>query len=234
MILRKESRNCIFVLSLFIGLLQIFHVRPTLADNDGYAPWVGVSLDGRPCRGKGTGSFGPYDYRVRKDKLTVVERYHLNADVLQLRRGMNSADPMGDIAYVVLRFPNHHRALDAAVRYAANNRDTLALKDNPVECMLQRAAQFTPSDPVPRLLFGMFFHRMDELELAEKQYALAEKLAPGEANIAYNQGLLYVELKNYERAAEYARIAYAAGITLPGLRRQLEQVGEWQDLAEDS
>lgn len=202
------------------------------ADNDGYAPWVGVTLDGQPCQGRNTGAFGPYDYRTRKDKLVVVERFHLNSDVLQLRRGITSDDPLKDIAYVVLRFPNHHRALDAAVRYAVSETDTPALRSNPVECMLQRAVNFTPTDPVPRLLFGIFFHRKREYELAEQQYALAEKLAPRDANIAYNLGLLYVDMKDYERAMERARVAYDAGITLSGLRRQLQEQGKWVELTE--
>lgn len=199
------------------------------ADNDGDAPWVGIALNGQPCRGRNTGAFGPFDYRTRKDKLTIVERYHLNTDVLTLRRGIGADDPLADIAYTVLRFPNHHLALDAAVRYATSGRDTNALKANPVECMLQRAINFTPTDPMPRLLFGMFFHKMNELKLAEEQYEFAERLAPKDANIAYNQGLLYVELEDFDRAMARAKTAYGAGITLPGLRRQLEERGYWTD-----
>ncbi|MDB5976030.1 MAG: hypothetical protein JWR07_2790, partial [Nevskia sp.] len=49
-------------------------------------------------------------------------------------------------------------------------------------------------------------------------------LAPENATINYNLGLIYMKTKQYDKAAEYADKAYALGFPLPGLRNQLAQV----------
>ena len=57
----------------------------------------------------------------------------------------------------------------------------------------------------------------------------ADKLMPGDANVAYNLGLIYVDLKDYENAREYAKRAYDGGFPLPGLRQKLVQAGQWRE-----
>ena len=59
----------------------------------------------------------------------------------------------------------------------------------------------------------------------------AEKQAPGNANLAYNIGLLQVDLKRYDAALEHAHSAYLGGFPLPGLRDKLKRAGAWRDPA---
>ena len=64
--------------------------------------------------------------------------------------------------------------------------------------------------------------------MALEQYSAAEKLAPHSAELHYNFGLLYFDLKNYKEAVAQARQAYAKGFPLPGLKRKLQNIGAWQ------
>ena len=60
--------------------------------------------------------YGPYDYRIDKDKLPIVEIAHFTAQVESLLRGQSMASFAGDISYTLQRFPNHHRALMSVMR----------------------------------------------------------------------------------------------------------------------
>ena len=59
----------------------------------------------------------------------------------------------------------------------------------------------------------------------------AEKKAPDHPNLAYNIGLLQVDLKRYDAALTYAHRAYQAGFPLPGLRDKLKRAGVWREPA---
>ena len=118
------------------------------------APWVGMSFGGVTCKGGSAGNFGPYDYVTDKEKLPVVERRHFTPQVEQLVKGESTLDPMRDVNYTLVRFPNHHRALYSAVRFslgeASNSKGNYS-----AECYLQRAINFSPSDPVPHMLWSL-------------------------------------------------------------------------------
>ena len=54
---------------------------------------------------------------------------------------------------------------------------------------------------------------------------MALKLDQGNANIHYNLGLVYLDLKDYPKAREHAQRAYELGFALTGLRKRLEAGG---------
>lgn len=191
------------------------------------APWVGMSFGGVTCKGGSAGNFGPYDYVTDKEKLPVVERRHFTPQVEQLVKGESTLDPMRDVNYTLVRFPNHHRALYSAVRFslgeASNSKGNYS-----AECYLQRAINFSPSDPVPHMLFGLYLHRLGKLDQSLKHYRVAEKMAPNDANLLYNFGLALFDSGNFSESYEYAKRAYDSGMDFPALKRKLQQAGYWK------
>lgn len=219
------------VIALLLTLIGIsgFSTVSHAWKGDQLAPWVGTMLNGTKCNG-GQVPFGPYDYLQRnklKAQLEVVEESHFNSDVESLTKGM-SASAMGDIHYTLQAWPNHHRALNSALRYRLQHRELWSVGDNtaqnyPAECYLQRAMNFSPKDPIPYMLHGLLMHQMKQYEAALKSYRMAIKLQPDDLITQYNMGLALVELERYKEAQKIADKVYAADFPLPGLKRKLAE-----------
>ncbi len=193
------------------------------------ALWMGQSLDGRACSSFGLkiGS-NPLDYRIRKDRLPIVEQYHFTPEVENLVRGNNNVGPMGDLNYTLTMFPNHHRALYSIVRFSlGESRFSTPDSEHRAECYLQRAIGFAPDDPAPYLLFGLYLHRLRQFDPSIEMYLRAEELSPNDANLLYNMGLVYFDIDDFEKSRQYAERAYELGIEFPALRRKLQDVGYW-------
>lgn len=197
------------------------------------APWVGETFIGVQCTG-GDQGYGPYDYLQRQSlagKLQVVETHHFTPEVEQLQRG-KSGSLATDLDYTLRAWPNHHRALNAMMRY----QDSLqriqiqrlsASGVPPVECYFQRAINFSSSDAITKMLFGMLLHKKDQLERAEREYRAAIDLAPGDRQIQYNLGLLLVDRGKYAEAKTIAETLYGEDFPLPGLQNKLRRKGQW-------
>jgi len=151
-------------------------------------------------------AYGPYDYRKDRDKLVIVEGAHFTQDVEALRAG-RTGPVGGDIDYTLRASPNHPRALIAMANLGA--------------------IRFAGNDPMVRLIYGTYLSRVGKPQEAIKQLEIARSLDPDNANIHYNLGLIYLDLKDYPKAREHAERAYALGFALPGLRKRLEEAGQW-------
>lgn len=212
-------------------LLLIYHA-PQVAFASGGAPWVGYSFSEAPCQGKPTG-YGPYDYLQRNklaDKLRLVEQAHFDRNVESLSAGAKGRNisPLPDLDYTLRAFPNHHRALNTAIRYDLRNPPKgLRPILSPAECYLQRAINFSPKDATSYMLYGILLHRTNNYVNALEQYEKAKKLAPQNGQILYNLSLLLVDLERYEEARSYAKKIYARGFPLQGLKNQLKSAGYW-------
>ena len=182
-------------------------------------------------------NYGPYDYtdaRHFREMLPRVEQYHFDVGVQNLKGLSNMADSDarlgGDIGYTLRAFPNHHRALYTMMRYYAelvpNGADRM--RYDPL-CWFDRAKRFAPHDAIVVMLEGIYYSKINRLEEAKKAYESALAMAPGSAEINYNAGLLYIDLKQYDRAVEVAQKAYELGHPLPGLRNRLKRVGHWPE-----
>jgi tetratricopeptide (TPR) repeat protein len=189
------------------------------------APWVGNDLNGLPCQGKEQG-FGPFDYTSIEGKknLNIVEIYHFTSKVETLKSGQ-SGHIDGDLDYTLRAFPNHHRALNAMMRYQEQNPQKIHPDTTKIECYLQRATHFAPHDPIPFILYGIYLHKHGHLQQALDQYQQAEKIQPNHPELLYNLGFLFIDLKKLEQAREYARKAYGAGHPLSGLKNKLKKLG---------
>lgn len=196
------------------------------------APWVGVSLNDAPCKGGGQG-VGPYDY-LRTDQylshMQKVDLAHFTANVEQLKgaakgRGQN---PLPDLDYTLRAIPNHHRALNTAIRYHArtSNQGIHYTLGSPVECYLQRAINFSPKDASAMALYAIFLHKQGEYDQAEHWYQNAESISPTDLQIKYNYGLLLVKLNKLEEAKNIADYVYQHGYPLKGLKNMLKTNSE--------
>lgn len=196
------------------------------------APWVGVDLQDLPCKGARI-PFGPFDYLERdkfSSELFITEEYHLNDEILQFRQATASY-AINDIQYTLMAWPNHHVALEAVYRYRLLHPGKFPRGINdptPGECLLRRATNFSPRDPVPHMLMGMLMHKFERYEEALKSFRKANNLLPNDIITIYNMGLTLVALELYDEANEAARTVYAAGFPLPGLKNKLIEAGHWK------
>jgi tetratricopeptide (TPR) repeat protein len=178
------------------------------------------------------GQFGPFDYNNPDNKgqnLHIVETMHFTPQVEQLIRGQ-SGYVGGDLDYTLRAFPNHPRALNAMARLALQEKTPTPRGAHfSVECYFNRAMDFVPTDPVPYLLYGNYLAKSSREQEALEKYQQAEKIDPQNANVLYNMGLLYFNMKQYDQSLTYAKKAYAAGFPLPGLRQKLESAGQWKE-----
>ncbi len=174
-------------------------------------------------------SFGPFDYRTAtKEQKSIVERYRFTPAVETLRSG--STGSIGsDLDYTLRAFPNHLRALSALSRYSQRVGQTrIPGAHYPVECYFDRAIRFTPDDPQVRVLYGFYLMKQKRVKEARTQLSAAEGAGHDDPQVAYNLGLAYLELGDYDRSVIFAKKAYAGGISFPGLRNRLTAAGKWK------
>lgn len=177
-------------------------------------------------------AFGPFDYRdpvARAQSLSVVETHHFTPDVEALTGGI-SGTVLGDLDYTLRAFPNHHRALAAVSRYflrGGRAQPGAAIPSG--DCYFKRALAFQPEDPMVRMLYAHFLAKSGDVKSAQEQYEAALRFDPDSPEVNYNAGLFYFGQKDFGRARELARVAYAGGYPLPGLKSKLEEAGEWQE-----
>ncbi len=195
------------------------------------APWVGEDLQGGPCKGGGQG-YGPYDYTQRaqlSQNLKVVEKAHFTSAVESLSGGAStSRGPLADLDYTLRAFPNHHRALHAAIRYRMRlGKPIRHPQFSHVECYLQRAINYSPRDSVSHMLYGLHLHRLKKYEKALPAYSRAYELNPRDLEIQYNLALLHTDLKNFEQAKTLADQLYDSNFPLQGLKNRLIDAGHW-------
>ncbi|TVO59658.1 hypothetical protein [Denitromonas halophila] len=173
--------------------------------------------------------FGPFDYRVEKSKLPIVERYHFTPDIESLSAG--APNPGGNIVYTLQAFPNHHRALMSLLRYGEKQRS-----DRPrglpftIECFMLRAEAFAHDDAMVKMISGLYYLKHDQAKVAIERLEQADALGSANPNLYYNLGLAYLEVGEKEKALESAHKAYAAGFPLPGLMNRLKRAGAWRDV----
>lgn len=185
-------------------------------------------------RATSAGSPGSFDYNdpMGRPKLPVVENAHFTREVESLTRGHTGQAIMPDLQYTLNAYPNHPRALQSLVRFSAREKtDRLPGSSRTTTCFLKRAIVFAPNDLIPRMLLAKHYSQQGKVDDAVKVLQEADSMAPGDANLAYNMGLLYVDKKQYDQALAYAHKAYQAGFPLPGLREKLKRAGQWREPA---
>jgi tetratricopeptide (TPR) repeat protein len=174
-------------------------------------------------------AYGPYDYRTATEsQKRLVEGAHFTPPVESLQRGIGNRSLGADIDYTLRAFPNHPRALLAMKRLGEREKKPKVRGANyAVGCYFDRAARFAPDDPAVRVVYGHYLIDRGDAAGARKQLELAREKARDDANLSYNLGLAYFDLKDYALAREYAKRAYELGFPLEGLKKKLQQAGQW-------
>jgi len=184
--------------------------------------------DSNSC-GHISNDYGPFDYRTQRDKLKIVEEYHLTPEVEALIKG-HTGTIAADLAYTLHTSPNHHRALMAMVRLTEKLKDPQPRgMPFPVECYFDRAIRFVPDDTVVRILYAQFLTKRGRTSEALKQLEAAVFYAKDKAFSHYNIGLAYFDLKEYDKALAQAHKALELGFDRTELADQLKRVNKWQE-----
>ena len=171
-------------------------------------------------------AYGPYDYRIHKKELAVVERFHFTPKVELLQQH----NVGGDLDYTLRAYPNHHRALLAMQKLGEKQKKAKPSgADYSVECYMVRAEEFQPNDAMVKVIYGLYLIKSGRTSDAVAKFEHAALLDPRNPNVQYNLGLAYLDLKKYDKALESAHKAYAGGFPLPGLRERLKRAGKWAD-----
>ncbi len=191
---------------------------------------LNVAVADETACGPLTNGWGPYDYRsATPAQLANVEPFHFTPKVEALIEG-ETATLGWDIAWTLHSFPNHHRALRAMSRLGLREkREQLRGAKYSVECYFERAIRYSADDPVPYALHGLHLAKLGNPAAAERALDQSAALSSGDANLHYNLGLGYAELRLNDKALEHAKRAYDAGFPLPGLRDRLRKAGVWRD-----
>jgi len=171
------------------------------------------------------------DYRdpTDADLLNNINRNHLNENVEGLIKGQ-SGSIASDLDYALRNAPNHPRALYAMARYhLREGKDKFPDETYSMACWFDRAMRFAPTDASVRMIYGIYLHRKGDLAAADTRYREALSLAPGSAEVHYNLGLLYVDMRRYDDALTQAHEAYRLGYPLPGLKQKLVSARRWTE-----
>lgn len=176
-------------------------------------------------------AYGPYDYRTASPSvLANVEDFHFKPYVENLTGSQTGLTPANDISYTLKVFPNHHRALMSMMKYVLREKN-----EKPPEavwsmhCWFDRAERFQPDDAMVKVIHGLYLIQTGKPADAITKLEQARELDSNNANVHYNLGLAYFDLKKFDQALESAHVAYAQGFPLPGLRDKLRRAGKWSD-----
>ena len=161
--------------------------------------------------------------------IDFVEVRHFPDNVERLVRGERGTIG-GDIAFTLRVFPNHPRALRSAAEWTRRNGGVMP-KDMhyTLQCWFDRAIAYRPDDAQVRVLWAFELIKSKQTAAALEQTIVAEELAKGNPTLHYNVGLLYFELKQYDKSMANAKIAYEQGFNLPGLKDKLTKAGQWRE-----
>jgi tetratricopeptide (TPR) repeat protein len=192
-------------------------------------PPPGLAVGEAICGKLGGGTIGPFDYRDKGNAadLQTVNTFHFNSDVQQLIRGQSTNEVLGDLNFILMHFPNHHRALRVVARYFLEGGKQMRFLS--AECYFDRAIRGYPDDVVVRQIYSMYLARKGRHTEAIGQLQEAVQLLEDPSmELHYNLALLYADVKDYDRANEHAAIAYGLGHPLTGLRDRLVREGQWR------
>lgn len=98
-----------------------------------------------------------------------------------------------------------------------------------VECYFERAIRFRSDDPIVRMIYATYLTKNNRAPEAVAQLEQATRIASDNAFTHYNIGLVYLDLKVYDKALTQAHRAMGLGFERTELRDQLKKAGHWQE-----
>jgi len=192
---------------------------------------VAFAQQGESSCGPLANAFGPFDYRTeRGNSLYLVESTHFLPYIEAVIRGHTSTTAGGDIDYTLRAFPNHHRALLSTIKLGEKEQTTKPQGMRyTIDCWFDRAIRFRPDDTSVRMIYATYLHKTKRTPEAVAQLENAASQAKDNPFTHHNIGLVYADIKVYDKALVQAHRAMALGFTRPDLRELLEKAGQWKD-----
>jgi len=177
-------------------------------------------------------NYGPYDYRVATPhQRKLVESAHFTPEAEELKESPTGSFG-ADFKYTLSVFPNHPRALLAMERLVAKERRNPASGAKyTIECFYERALRFKPDDHIPRLFYVNFLIRRNKFDEAMKHLDYVAETTKDEPLAQFNTGMLYMDMKEYDKALVQAHRVLAMGFERRELRDRLAAVGKWVEPA---
>lgn len=177
-------------------------------------------------------NYGPFDYRTATaHQRKLVESAHFTPEAEELRESPTGSFG-ADFKYTLSVFPNHPRALLAMERLVAKERrNPAAGAKYTIECFYERALRFKPEDHIPRLFYVNFLIRRNKLDEARTHLDFVAETTKEEPLAQFNTGMLYLDMKEYDKALVQAHRVIAMGFTRPELRDRLVAAGRWAEPA---
>ncbi|MDY0747267.1 hypothetical protein SNE35_22365 [Paucibacter sp. R3-3] len=219
-----RSGLCVF---LFLGLILSGPLAHAVSENKAPAP--------AGCEQYSTGHYGPYDYRTApQQRRDLVEDHHFTAKVEQLQAGQEGYVG-GDLSYTLGAFPNHPRAIVSMMRLSARTKqDPVQYAQMSLECYFLRGIRFAPDDLVWRMQYAVFLISRNRVPDAMKVVDEVADHAGDEGFTHFNAGMLYFDMKEYDKALAQAHRAMALGFNRPELHDRLSSVGRWVEPAAEA
>jgi hypothetical protein len=191
-------------------------------------------------------AFGPFDYRPdkyvyettygsHKNRVNIVERAHftIETEMLVSRKTGLVVPPGADLSYTLRAFPNHHRALMTLIALSEKEKtDKPRESIYTVDCWFRRAVAWAPDDNVVRMIFSTYLVKTNRKNEAEEQLEIAARQAGDNVFTHHNLGLVYFDMKMYEKALFHAHKTYGLGMTVQTLKEQLTSAGKWGEAPE--
>ena len=186
-------------------------------------------------------AFGPFDYRPdtyvyettygsHKALVNIVERAHytIETEMLVSRKTGLVVSPGADLSYTLRAFPNHHKALMTLIKLGEKEK-TDKPKDSiyTIDCWLRRAVAWKANDNVSKMIYATYLDKTNRRSEAEAQLEAAAQLAGDNVFTHHNLGLVYFDMKMYDKALFHANKTYSLGMTIPTLKEQLKSVNKW-------
>lgn len=146
-----------------------------------------------------------------------VHKYHLRQGHDKAERGAYQY-AMNDANFILSRFPNDPEGLQLVMKIALDwlNNDQVAMP------YFRKALDRYPQHAETWLIYGVYHHRLGNLQEAVEAYRSAIERDRRLADAHYNLGLALLELGQLEDARTAAQRAYELGHPLPGLRNKLD------------
>jgi tetratricopeptide (TPR) repeat protein len=177
------------------------------------------------------GQYGPFDFRNDKSKLPIVVSRHFTPNIEALLSG-NTGSIGSEIGYTLRAIPNHPNALVSMIRLAEREKTQKPNGSNyTIDCWFDRAMRFRPDDNVVRMIYATFLAKNNNTPQAITQLDRVTATAGDNPFTHYNAGLVYFDLKEFDKALTQAHKATALGLPRTELADQLKTAGKWAEPA---
>lgn len=186
-------------------------------------------------------AFGPFDYRPdkyiyettygsHKARVNIVERAHftIETEMLVSRKTGLVVSTGADLSYTLRVFPNHHKALMTLIALSEKEK-TDKPRDSiyTVDCWFRRGVAWKPDDNVVKMIYSTYLEKTNRRSEAEALLDAAARQAGDNVFTHHNLGLVYFDMKMYDKALFHANKTYSLGMTIPTLKDQLKSVNKW-------